>query len=143
MGCPVTEKVAKWIEIRSVASPFFTIALPTKLLLIPGLCILPELFIVYPSDILSIRKASKGGIDMIAKTTQWGNSIGVRIPRSLARKAGIDVNSTVEIDEADEGVIIKSVRKKEYSLKELVKGITPQNRHGEIDFGLPAGKELI
>ncbi|TAN40990.1 MAG: AbrB/MazE/SpoVT family DNA-binding domain-containing protein [Nitrospirae bacterium] len=80
---------------------------------------------------------------MIAKTAQWGNSIGVRIPRSLARKAGIDVDSTVEIDEADEGVIIKPVRKKEYSLKELVKGITPQNRQGEVDFGRPVGKELI
>ncbi|NJD57181.1 MAG: AbrB/MazE/SpoVT family DNA-binding domain-containing protein [Nitrospirae bacterium] len=80
---------------------------------------------------------------MIAKTAQWGNSIGVRIPRELARRAGIDVDSTVEIDEADEGVIIKPVRKKEYLLKDLVKGITRQNRHGEADFGRPVGKELI
>jgi antitoxin component of MazEF toxin-antitoxin module len=27
--------------------------------------------------------------------------------------------------------------------KELVRRITPQNRHGEIDFGRPAGKELL
>lgn len=81
---------------------------------------------------------------MLAKTAQWGNSIGVRIPRSLAKRAGIDVDSTVEIDESDEGVIIKPVaKKKEYSLKELVKGITPRNRHGEVDFGLPTGKELL
>ncbi len=80
---------------------------------------------------------------MIIKTTQWGNSIGVRIPRTLARKKGIDVDSTVEIDEADDGVIIKPAGKKEYSLKELVKGITPQNRHSEVDYGRPIGKELI
>ena len=36
---------------------------------------------------------------MIAKTAQWGNSIGVSIPRDLAKKAGISVDSTVEIDE--------------------------------------------
>ena len=80
---------------------------------------------------------------MIAKTTQWGNSIGVRIPRALAKKAGIGVDTAVEIDEVDEGIMIKPVGKKEYSLKELVKGITPQNRQHEVDFGRPVGKELI
>jgi antitoxin MazE len=80
---------------------------------------------------------------MIAKTAQWGNSIGVRIPKDLAKKAGISVDSTVEIDEADDGIIIKPVGKKEYSLKELVRGITPQNLHGEADFGRPVGRELL
>lgn len=80
---------------------------------------------------------------MIVKAAQWGNSIGVRIPRMLAKKKGIDVDTAVEINETEDGVIIKPVGKKEYSLKELVKGITPQNRHGEVDFGHPVGKELI
>lgn len=80
---------------------------------------------------------------MIAKTSRWGNSIGVRIPRDLAKRAGIEVDSSVEINEADAGIIIKAVGKKEYSLKELVKGITPQNRHNEVDFGHPVGKELL
>jgi antitoxin MazE len=80
---------------------------------------------------------------MIVKTAKWGNSIGVRIPRDLAKKAGIGVDSTVEIDKADEGIIIKPVGKKEYSLKELVRGITSQNRHVKADFGRPIGKELL
>jgi antitoxin MazE len=80
---------------------------------------------------------------MITKTAQWGNSIGVRIPRSLAKKAGIDVDSTVEIDEADEGIVIKAIGKKEYTLKELLKGITSRNRHDEVDFGRPVGKEIL
>jgi antitoxin MazE len=80
---------------------------------------------------------------MIAKISQWGNSIGVRIPRDLAKKAGIAVDSTVEINKADDGIIIKPVGKKEYTLRELVKGITSQNRHHEVDFGLPVGKELL
>jgi antitoxin MazE len=80
---------------------------------------------------------------MIAKTAQWGNSIGVRIPRDMAKKAGISADSTVEIDESDDGIIIKPVGKKEYSLKELVRGISPQNRHGEVDLGHPVGKELL
>jgi len=80
---------------------------------------------------------------MIVKAAQWGNSIGVRIPRTLAKKKGIDVDTAVEVNETEDGVIIKPVGKKEYSLKELVKGITSQNRHSEIDFGHPVGKELI
>ncbi|MBF0506621.1 MAG: AbrB/MazE/SpoVT family DNA-binding domain-containing protein [Nitrospirae bacterium] len=80
---------------------------------------------------------------MIAKTARWGNSIGVRIPRDLARKAGIEVGSGVEIDEADGEIIIKPVGKIEYSLKELVKGIIPLNRHDEVEFGCPVGKELL
>ena len=80
---------------------------------------------------------------MIAKTAQWGNSIGVRIPKDLAKKAGIGVDSTVEIDEADDGIIIKPVGKREYSLKELVRRISSQNRHSEVDFGRPVGKELL
>ncbi len=80
---------------------------------------------------------------MIAKISQWGNSLGVRIPKDLAKEAGIAVDSTVEINKADDGIIIKSVGKKEYTLRELVKGITSQNRHHEVDFGRPAGKELL
>jgi antitoxin MazE len=80
---------------------------------------------------------------MIVKAAQWGNSIGVRIPRTLARKKGIGVNTTVEVSETKDGVIIKPAVKKEFTLKELVKGITPQNRHAEVNFGRPVGKELI
>jgi len=80
---------------------------------------------------------------MIVKAAQWGNSIGVRIPRTLAKKKGIDVDTSVEISETEDGVSIKPIGKKEYSLKELVKGITQQNRHSEVDFGRPIGKELI
>lgn len=80
---------------------------------------------------------------MIGKTAQWGNSIGVRIPREVARRAGIGVDTPVEIDNADDGIIIKPAGKTEYSLKELVKGITRRNRHDAVDFGQPVGKELL
>jgi len=80
---------------------------------------------------------------MIAKTAYWGNSIGVRIPSAVAKKAGIVVNSTIEINNTEGGIIIKPAEKQEYSLKELVKEITAQNRHTEVDYGRPVGKELL
>ena len=60
---------------------------------------------------------------MIAKTAQWGNSIGVRIPKDLARKAGIGLDATVEIAEAEEGIIIKPVGKKSILCESLLMGL--------------------
>jgi antitoxin MazE len=80
---------------------------------------------------------------MIVKAAQWGNSIGIRIPIALAKKKGIGVDTAIEINETEGGVILTPVGLKEFSLKELVKGITAKNRHGEADFGRPVGKELI
>ncbi|MBI5632375.1 MAG: AbrB/MazE/SpoVT family DNA-binding domain-containing protein [Nitrospirae bacterium] len=80
---------------------------------------------------------------MIAKTAHWGNSIGVRIPSAVAKKAGIGANSTIEINNTEGGIIIRPAERQEYSLKELVKEITAQNRHAEVDYGQPVGKELL
>jgi hypothetical protein len=37
----------------------------------------------------------------------------------------------------------KATSKRKYSLAELVRGVTKRNRHPEIDFGPPMGKELL
>lgn len=60
-----------------------------------------------------------------------------------AKKAGIGANTTVEIDNTEEGIVIKPAEKREYSLKELVAGITAQNRHDEVEYGAPVGMELL
>jgi antitoxin MazE len=36
---------------------------------------------------------------------------------------------------------IEPVPRREYTLSELLKGITPENLHEEVDFGGPVGKE--
>jgi antitoxin MazE len=38
-------------------------------------------------------------------------------------------------------IVIEPARRKEYDVAELVKGITRENLHAEIDFGTPIGKE--
>ena len=54
-------------------------------------------------------------------------------------------NRSLEVNVTKDGVIFKPipVGKKEYSLRELVREMTSQNGHSEIDFGHPMGKELI
>ena len=78
---------------------------------------------------------------MLRSTTgkqNWGEN-----PSRPCQKKGISVDTAVEVNETEDGIIIKPAVKKEYSLKELVKGITPQNRHTEADFGRSVGKDLI
>ena len=78
---------------------------------------------------------------MIAKIQKWGNSLGVRIPKNLARDARIQEGSSVELFVEEGRLIIAPSKKRKYTLKELVDGITPENMHGEFNWGPSVGKE--
>lgn len=79
---------------------------------------------------------------MQTKVQKWGNSLGVRIPRALADQVHIGEGSVVDIEEQDGTIVIRQVAPKEYTLDELVAGITDENRHGEVDTGKAVGKEV-
>jgi antitoxin MazE len=48
----------------------------------------------------------------------------------------------VELQLTADGVLVKPRRRKRHSLSELVKGITNSNRHEEVAFGKPEGREV-
>ena len=79
---------------------------------------------------------------MLAKAQKWGNSLAVRLPKSVAEECGIEVDSPVEIVREDNLIIIKPVRKKAFSLDSLLAGVTEENIHSEVPTGKPAGKEI-
>jgi antitoxin MazE len=74
---------------------------------------------------------------------KWGNSASVRIPKQLMKAARMEIDETVEVREESGRIVIEPLRRKEYSLAELVKGITRDNLHGEVDFGPPVGREEL
>jgi antitoxin MazE len=79
----------------------------------------------------------------MATTTQiakWGNSLGVRLPKAVAREARLDEGDTVDVS-VNNGTIVIRPSRPTYSLQELVAKITPRNRHGETDWGEPLGDE--
>ena len=79
----------------------------------------------------------------MATTTQvskWGNSLGLRLPKSVAREAQLDAGDTVEVS-VDNGAIVIRPSRPRYSLDELVRHITPKNRHAATDWGGPLGDE--
>ncbi len=74
---------------------------------------------------------------------KWGNSPSVRLPVAIMEKAALSVDDTVEIAVEEGRIIITPVKAVEYSLDNLLAGITPENIHEKSDFGARAGKELI
>ncbi|MGD0898131.1 MAG: AbrB/MazE/SpoVT family DNA-binding domain-containing protein [Thermoguttaceae bacterium] len=79
---------------------------------------------------------------MIAKVQKWGNSLGVRIPKVLARDIQVEEGGEVDLRAEAGRLVIEPVRDKPLSLGELLSRITPENLHGEISFGRPVGREV-
>jgi len=79
----------------------------------------------------------------MAITTQvarWGNSLGLRLPKSVALEAQVVEGDTVDVSVKNGAIVIRPSRPT-YSLDELVGRITPRNRHGETSWGQPVGDE--
>ena len=74
---------------------------------------------------------------------KWGNSASVRIPAAVMEAAHLDLDQAVDVREESGRIVIEPVRRNEYDLVELVKGITRENLHDEADFGKPVGKEAL
>jgi antitoxin MazE len=75
------------------------------------------------------------------RIARWGNSLAVRIPRSVARDARLAEGDRVELDlHKDGGLVLRPARRR-YDLNELVAGITARNRPGETDWGPDLGQE--
>ena len=76
---------------------------------------------------------------MRAALSKWGNSLAVRIPRAVAESVHLRDGEKVDVEALRDGEIRIRRRK---SLAELVKAITPENRHQATAWGPPAGKEI-
>jgi antitoxin MazE len=77
-------------------------------------------------------------------TTQivkWGNSLAVRIPKPVAKEAGVSEGDPIII-EAEKGSI--RVRQPSVpSLRELVSKITAENRYEALESGPDRDKEQV
>ncbi len=79
---------------------------------------------------------------MQTKIQKWGNSLGLRIPRSLAQEAGVGAGSEVDVSIQDGDLVVKPAERRKYRLEELLRKITSKNLHAEVDAGAPVGREV-
>ena len=77
---------------------------------------------------------------MRTKVQKWGNSLGVRIPRSFAAEARVEAGSTVDISVEKGSLRIRPVHRR-YSLRALLRKVTSRNLHKEVATGAPVGRE--
>jgi antitoxin MazE len=77
---------------------------------------------------------------MDAVIRKWGNSLGVRIPSTIAKEISIVDGSHVDIEDIDGQIVIKP--KNRYDLKEMLKSIKKTNIHEEFDSSDPIGNEI-
>jgi antitoxin MazE len=80
---------------------------------------------------------------MLLTVKKWGNSASVRIPSSIMEAAHLELDDPVDIREEDGRIVIEPIRTREYMLDQLLAGITPQNLHAQVDFGVPVGNEIL
>jgi antitoxin MazE len=79
---------------------------------------------------------------MQARIQKWGNSLAVRIPKSLATEAQLTQETVVELAVAKGKLIIAPIKKRKYKLEELVSKITDENLHKEDIWGPAVGSEV-
>lgn len=73
---------------------------------------------------------------------KWGNSVGIRIPAVLLQSLNLQADSYVDIQEENGRLVIEPIKPK-YQLAQLIAGISDENKHHEVDFAQPVGKEML
>ena len=78
---------------------------------------------------------------MRTKVLKWGNSLGLRIPRSFAADIQVSEGTPVDLTMENGQLIVRVAMDREWSLEELLAGVHPENLHAEIDTGGSVGGE--
>ena len=79
------------------------------------------------------------------KTTaqKWGNSLAIRVPKSIAEQAGLKEKDDLDIEVRKGSLVLRPHLRRVYRLEDLIKRMTRHNLHQDIDFGGPLGREAL
>lgn len=73
---------------------------------------------------------------------KWGNSMALRIPKALAKEAGLDYELPVELSLRDGKLVIAPIEPPKLDLEAMLDQITEANLHSEVDVGPAMGQEV-
>lgn len=73
---------------------------------------------------------------------KWGNSLALRIPSSLAKDIHLRQGSVVEVAVMEGKMVVNPKGRRKYLLSQLLRGVTKNNRHSEVDWGSATGQEI-
>jgi antitoxin MazE len=72
---------------------------------------------------------------------KWGNSLALRLPKSVASHVGLSQGSEVEVSIEDNRLILTPVSSRRARLEALLDQIQDDQLHPEIETGPPMGHE--
>ncbi len=79
---------------------------------------------------------------MQTKIQKWGNSLAVRIPKAFVKEAHVAYGTPVDLSVYDGKIVIDPHAQPEYTLEDLLKGISKKNIHAEVETGDAVGREV-
>jgi antitoxin MazE len=74
--------------------------------------------------------------------SRWGNSLGLRLPKSLAEQVGVRAGERVEMTVEGDALVLRPSAPR-YVLADLLVNMTPQAAHEAFDWGDDVGREVI
>ena len=83
------------------------------------------------------------GITLISAIRKWGNSPALRLPLTVLQVAEFSLEQKVSVSAEKGKLTIEAITRDDYSLIELIDGITPENSPELVDFGVPVGREIL
>ncbi len=73
---------------------------------------------------------------------RWGNSLAVRIPKTLAEETAFGEGDAVDVRADDDRIVVERPQMRQYRLRDLLAGVTRANRHTEVESGRRVGREV-
>lgn len=78
---------------------------------------------------------------MKTQVSRWGNSLAVRLPAAVVQEMKLQEGTVLELQSGKAGMLLRKTQPR-YVLNDLLKQVTAENRHGEDEWGQPAGHEV-
>ena len=79
---------------------------------------------------------------MEARIQKWGDSLALRIPMSFADGIHLQPGTLVDVSLRDGTLIVEPLHSSSVTLEDLLKDVTPENLHDEINTGPAVGGEM-
>jgi antitoxin component of MazEF toxin-antitoxin module len=80
---------------------------------------------------------------MTVKVKKWGNCLAVRLPKSLADSCELIDGAEVEPEVTPKGLLLRPVRRRKHTLKEMLSKMKGRSPYREVDIGGPVGREEV
>jgi len=72
---------------------------------------------------------------------KWGNGTGVRIPKKVVQAAKLHINQPLSVVLQDGSIVLTPIKDSELTLESMLRGVTPDQVGGELDWGEDIGAE--